>query len=40
MNRNHVSELRKALATTGSGQYLVPEDLEPRSATTCGTCRR
>ena len=30
MNRNHVSELRKALATTGSGQYLVPEDLEPQ----------
>lgn len=23
------TELRKALATTGSGQYLVPEDLEP-----------
>jgi len=23
------SQLRKALATTGSGQYLVPEDLEP-----------
>jgi len=24
-----VTQLRKALATTGSGQYIVPEDLEP-----------
>jgi len=27
--RLSTTELRKALATTGSGQYLVPEDLEP-----------
>jgi len=29
MKRFSSTELRKALATTGSGQYLVPEDLEP-----------
>lgn len=29
ITRMRNTELRKALATTGSGQYLVPEDLEP-----------